>query len=109
MTLSLRRTALVACLLAVAVLPVLAQDAGEAPRLARLLLDNQPPPPQGEFVPVDELPVEEQIPAATLLISAYVFVVVMLFAYLISVGRRLGVVQQEVVRLENDLKKGRRG
>jgi len=108
MTLSLRRTALVACLLAVAMLPVLAQ-AGEAPQLARLLLDNQPPAPQGEFVPVDELPAEEQIPAATLLISAYVFVVVMLFAYLISVGRRLGAVQQEVVRLENDLKKGRRG
>ena len=102
--------AVVTCLLAAAVLPTAAQDAaGAARQMVSLLSASQPPAPQGEFVPVDELPAEEQVPAPTLLISAYVFVIVMLFAYVISVGRRLGAVQQEVMRLESDLKKGRRG
>jgi CcmD family protein len=68
---------------------------------------QQPPNPeqQSEFIPIDELPPQEQLPAAPLLVAAYVFVVVALFLYLLSLARRLSVVQREVERLEADLKR----
>jgi CcmD family protein len=70
--------------------------------------ESQPPPEQQEeFLPVDQLPPGEQMPAAPLLIGAYSFVVVTLFVYLVSVSRRLAIVQREVERLEGDLKRGR--
>ena len=73
-------------------------------------LAQQPPSEQQEvFLPVDELPPTEQMPAAPLLIGAYAFVVVMLFLYLVSVSRRVVVVQREVERLEADMKRGTRG
>jgi len=67
----------------------------------------QPPQPQqqDEFVPIEELPPQDQLPAAPLLIAAYSFVALALFTYLISVSRRLGRVQRELERLESDLKK----
>jgi CcmD family protein len=40
-----------------------------------------------------------------LLVSAYAFVWVVLFAYVASVGRRLTKVQHEVQRLESDVAK----
>lgn len=65
--------------------------------------------PSGEqqegFVPVDQLPPEEQLPAAPLLVGAYAFVLVALFLYLVSLSRRMTVVQREVERLETDLKR----
>ena len=69
----------------------------------------QPPEQQEEFLPVEDLPPTEQIPAAPLLIGAYAFVVVVLFLYLVSVSRRLVVVQREVQRLEADMKRSGRG
>jgi len=66
---------------------------------------QQPPEQQNEFIPIDELPPTEQMPAAPLLISAYAFVVIVLFLYLVSVSRRLTVVQREVERLESDMKR----
>ena len=66
---------------------------------------QQPPEQQEEFIPIDELPPTEQMPAAPLLIGAYAFVVVVLFLYLLSVSRRLVVVQREVERLEADMKR----
>lgn len=70
----------------------------------------QPPAPQqqSEFVPISELPPQDQLPAAPLLIGAYVVVWVGLFGYLFSVARRLGVVQREVERLEADLRRSGR-
>jgi CcmD family protein len=66
----------------------------------------QPPPQQqDEFTPIEQLPAQEPLPAAPLLITAYSFVLVALFAYLVSVARRLAVVQREVERLETDLKR----
>ena len=54
-------------------------------------LTPQPPPQQQEeFVPIDELPPQDQLPAAPLLVAAYSFVVLALFAYVVSVARRLG-------------------
>ena len=69
---------------------------------------QEPPKQLDEFVPIDQLPQEEQIPAANLLIPAYAFVWVAVFAYVISVAKRLGTVQREVDRLESDLKAGKR-
>lgn len=70
----------------------------------------QPAPPAAtdEFVPISQLPPQDQLPAAPLLISAYAFVWVALFGYLLSVGRRLTKVQTEVQRLEADIAKGTR-
>ena len=72
-------------------------------------VDTQQPEPkqQEEFLPIDQLPPQDQLPAAPLLITAYSFVVLALFAYLISVGRRLGVVQRELDRLQPDARRGR--
>ena len=66
---------------------------------------QQPPQQQEEFIPIDQLPPSEQMPAAPLLIGAYAFVVVVLFLYLLSVSRRLVVLQREVERLEADMKR----
>ena len=67
----------------------------------------QQPQPQDEFVPIDELPPQDQLPAAPLLVAAYAFVVLALFAYVVSVARRLGGVQRDLDRLESDLKRSR--
>jgi CcmD family protein len=70
----------------------------------------QPAPaqPVDEYVPVSQLPAQDQLPAAPLLVTAYAFVWVALFGYLVSVGRRLSKVQREVERLESDIAKGSR-
>jgi len=66
---------------------------------------DQPPQPQDEFVPVGNSPAPEQIPAAPLLIGAYIVVLGGLFFYVLSLSRRLGAVQQDVQRLEGELKR----
>ena len=66
---------------------------------------SQPPEQQSEFIPIDQLPPAEQMAAAPLLIGAYVFVIVTLFLYVLTVSRRLTVVQREVGRLESDMKR----
>jgi CcmD family protein len=63
------------------------------------------PEQQSEFVPISELPPQDQLPAAPLLVAAYAVVWLALFGYLYSVARRLRVVQREVERLESDLTK----
>jgi len=70
----------------------------------------QPAPPAAtdEFVPISQLPAQDQLPAAPLLVTAYAFVWLALFGYLVSVGRRLGKVQREVDRLESDIARGTR-
>lgn len=68
----------------------------------------QQPAPVDEFVPIDELPPQDQLPAAPLLVSAYAFVVLALFAYVVSVARRLGSVQRDLDRLQADIKRGHR-
>lgn len=63
-----------------------------------------------EFLPIDELPPQDQLPAAPLLIAAYMFVLVGLFLYVLSVAKRLGGVSKEVRRLEDELsRRGQRG
>ena len=63
---------------------------------------------QDGFVSVSELPPQDQLPAAPLLVSAYAFVWLAVFGYVVSVARRLSVVQRECERLEADISRGRR-
>src|SRR6266850_5966608 len=90
-------------LLLVACAPLMAQQPQPQPQ-------PQPAPPAAtdEFVPISQLPAQDQLPAAPLLVTAYAFVWVALFGYLLSVGRRLTKVQREVNRLESDIARGTR-
>jgi CcmD family protein len=56
--------------------------------------------PPDEFVPISEVPPEEQIPAITLVAAAYGFVWVAVFAYVWSLGRRIQAAEREIARLE---------
>jgi CcmD family protein len=68
----------------------------------------QQPEQQNEFVPIDQLPPQDQLPAAPLLIAAYAVVLVALFVYVLMVARRLSAVQQELSRLEHEMKRSTR-
>jgi hypothetical protein len=74
---------------------------------ATLAAANSQPAPQqqDEFRPISELPPQDRLPAAPLLIGAYVFVLAVLFLYVLSVARRLTALQRDVARLEGDLAK----
>jgi len=74
-------------------------------------LTAQTPPPsgqapknQGEYVPIDQLPPQDQLPAAPLLIAAYSFALIVFFLYVVSLARRLTSVQRDVDRLGATLK-----
>lgn len=54
------------------------------------------PPQQEEFVPLSEIPPEEQIPAFTLVGAAYAFVWIVLIGYVWSVSTRLQAVEKEL-------------
>lgn len=69
---------------------------------------TSPPTQQSEFIPIDQLPPQEQLAAAPLLIGAYVFVLAVLFLYVLSVARRLTNVQRDLDRLDTTIKQGGR-
>lgn len=56
---------------------------------------------QDEYVPIDQLPDSEKLPAAPFLIAAYVIVWGVLLVYVLSLWRRLG-------RVESELREARR-
>ncbi len=60
----------------------------------------QPQPPK-EFVPVDEVPPGEQIPAINMVAAAYGFVWVAVLGYVWSIARRLKTVESELTDLES--------
>jgi hypothetical protein len=62
--------------------------------------------PDDPFVPIDQLPPQDQLAAGPLLVGVYSFALLALFVYLFSVARRLQGVQRELERLESDLKRG---
>jgi CcmD family protein len=99
--------AMMRCLwVSMALLAALAGPASVGPFRSVPLLAQQPQQ-QDEFIPIDQLPPQDQLPAAPLLITAYSFVVLALFAYVLSVSRRLGTVQQELNRLQSETKRCR--
>jgi len=61
---------------------------------------EQPQPPR-EFVPVDEVPAGEQIPAINMVAAAYGFVWVAVMGYVWSIARRLKQVETEINHLES--------
>jgi CcmD family protein len=67
--------------------------------LAPPLWAMQPPPGQSEFVPINELPPGDQLPAAPLLIGAYAFIWLAVMFYLWSIWRRLNQVESEMQAL----------
>lgn len=58
-----------------------------------------PPAARDEFVPVNELPPQERLPAAQFLIVAYSIVWLGLTGYVWSMWTRLGKVEQELVQV----------
>jgi CcmD family protein len=69
---------------------------------------QQPATPDG-FVPVYELPQDEQLPAAPLLVGAYAFAWVMVLGYLWGLWRRLSKVEKEMAEVARRLEESRRG
>ena len=59
----------------------------------------QPPAGQSEFLPVDSVPLADQLPAAPLLVTAYAFVWVAVMVYLWTIWRRLNKVETEMLAL----------
>lgn len=60
----------------------------------------QPKPSPDEFVPVEDAPPGEQIPAINLVAAAYGFVWIAVVAYVWSLGRRLQKAEAEIAALE---------
>ena len=56
---------------------------------------QQPPAGQSEFVPVDAVPLADQLPAAPLLITAYAFVWIAVMFYVWTIWRRMNKVEDE--------------
>ena len=57
------------------------------------------PAGQGQFVPMNEVPLADQLPAAPLLITAYAFVWIAVMAYVWSIWRRLNKVEADMSAL----------
>jgi len=58
------------------------------------------PPQQNEYVPIDQLPPQETMPAAPLLIGAYIVVWLGLMGYLFWIWRRIARVETEMQALQ---------
>jgi CcmD family protein len=59
----------------------------------------QPPAATDQFVPMDEIPEQDKLPAAPYLIGAYMIVWLMLLFYVWSLWHRLQRVEDELKRL----------
>ncbi len=58
---------------------------------------------QDEFVPISELPADEKLPAAPLLITAYAVVWIVLAVYVWTLWRRFLRAEQDIKRLASRL------
>jgi CcmD family protein len=71
----------------------------------------QPPPAspgQEGFVPIDQLPPDEELPAAPLLVAAYAVAWLAVFGYLWSIWRRLARVERELADVTRRVEAGGR-
>ena len=105
----MKRTCVAVCMVWIlSLMGGLRPDGSAADWSSTVALHAQQPEAVDEFVPIDELPPQDQLPAAPLLVTAYAFVVLALFAYMMSVARRLGGVQRDLERLQAELKRNGR-
>lgn len=74
---------------------------GAAPSVGAVL-QSQPPKQQEEFVPIDELPPEEQMPAAPMVVAAYAFIWVAFLAYVFTLVGRTKKLERDLRRLEQE-------
>jgi CcmD family protein len=93
----MRLIRLLSLLIALSAIPSAAHAALSADALTAAA---QPQPPK-EFVPVDEVPPGEQIPAINLVAAAYGFVWLAMMGYVWSIARRLKTVESELADLES--------
>jgi CcmD family protein len=63
-----------------------------------------PPAAQDEFVPVSELPQDEQLPAVPLVFIAYGLIWLAVLVYVITIWRRQAAVQKELDALKRQLR-----
>lgn len=86
--------------------PVLAHRAHTpADRQAPAAPSAQPPgrpAPQDEYVPIDQLPPQEEVPAAPMVVAAYSFVWVAFLAYVFTLVRRIRKVEADLAALERE-------
>ncbi|HEY0875245.1 MAG TPA: hypothetical protein VGD94_17355 [Vicinamibacterales bacterium] len=75
-----------------------------APAIA--MAQTQPPQQEG-FVPVDQLPGQEELPAAPLVAAAYGVAWAAVLIYLFSIWKRLGTVERELADVTRRLESGR--
>ena len=64
--------------------------------------NRTPPKPAAtdEFVPIDELPPQEQVPAAPMVVAAYSLVWIAFLAYVLSLVKRIRKVETDIAALE---------
>ena len=70
------------------------------------MAQQRPRAAQDEFVPIDQLPPDEKLPAARLLIAAYAVAWVAIALYLWSIWKRLGQVETELSDVARRLRQG---
>jgi CcmD family protein len=79
-----------------------------APAAAAVPAIAAQPPASGaatdEFVPVTDLPPQEQLPAVPLVLIAYAFIWVAVLAYVFAIWKRLGSVEREIDILRKSLR-----
>jgi CcmD family protein len=80
--------------------------------VVRAQAQRQPPPtvaaPEQGFVPVTDLPTQEQLPAAPLVMGAYAVAWLAVFGYLWSIWRRLSRVEREIASVSRRIESGAR-
>ena len=74
-------------------------------RSAARVAAAQQPPPTDEFKPISEVPPEDRLPAAPMLVGAYAFVMLAIFAYMMSLSRRLNAVARDLAKFESQSKR----
>lgn len=76
------------------------------------LLAQQPQPtvaaPEQGFVPVTDRPVQEQLPAAPLVMGAYAVAWIAVLLYLWTIWRRLSQVEREIATISRRIEAGAR-
>jgi hypothetical protein len=70
------------------------------------MIAQQPPSGSDQFLPLDQLPPGQELPAAPFLIGAYAFVWVAAMFYLWTIWRRVGKLGDEMKALERRSARG---